>query len=735
MEFHRLDFVEQGIESFEGLSDRAEEHFLVINLQRNKLTNFEDFGTHPYLSELHLQHNRIQSFRGLTKQTSLRTLCLQGCPIAAHPYYRLMALLTIGLCIEVIDGLPITSQERHIAKSLGKRAALAVSYGWLLDLHPRTADDYDGLISEYKRLRRDERQRMQGQRRVSVAMALEDLSKGQQSCGYDATAEQQLEEQQRTITRLARRVALLEGQVAASTEGHVIPMLPPNQPEVTFFDGTLSTSGGLFSAAELSQVDTVSFTRGIQLRHNLSTTQGGLQRVCLQLDHTTLTAQTFLSRGTLVQLPLQALRVRHLKPLTLVVEDDVGGALELLFDTLPLLHTVYKSLFMLSSRPIPPLSAMTQQQLQEIACAAEMRPKPAASIAFSMASGAEPSAPRAASCLEGEPLLKVAAAKATAGSKDSGSASRKPNKNATSSPASGQLDNVEDVPPLPAAFSRLGTDSIAFSVEEGQRSTASEDAAARPSTVVRSNSNIEFISAEPSNKESADANAEATKPTEPPTPTPNPKSKLFANLTVNSSTSSDSVVFQTDGARSDGEDSVAMEEEAKAQATLPPPVAPKKAAAPSLPPSKVPLMPQPGLAVPPRPPARKIQTNTPAVSVPASATRRSVSGVNTPVAVPPPPARGPPSARSLEKSSLNLSAVLRDSKSLHGVGESSIRFRVVDAASEGGAGRGSFEREKLSRESNVSATVASPATTAAAEAARPRVPSRFGALKVDSDSD
>lgn len=752
MEYHRLDLEEQGIESFEGLDGRSQACFLVINLKRNRLTNFEHFGTHPHLTELQLQHNHLQSFRGLTKQASLRVLCLQGCPIAAHPYYRLMALLTVGLGIEAIDGLPVTSQERRIAKTLGRRAALAVSYGWLLDLHPRTVDEYDALIDEYKRLRKDERREMQGRRYISVDSVLVNLRKGKlaSSHGCDATTEQQLEERQRTITRLARRVAQLEGQLTQSAEGHVIPMLPPNQLELTSNGGTLSTPRGLFSATELAQVDTVTFTRGIQMRHNFATIQGdsgGLQRVCLQLDHATLTAQTFLTRDTLVQMPLGTLRVRHLRPTTLVVEDDVGGALGLVFDTLSLLHTVYKALFVLSSRPIPPLSAMTQRQLQEIAQTARRTPHPTAAITFPAATGVRPGTSCASSVEDKHQsknedesdLAPSAGGKATVSSEAS-ALQRPAHVDADSSPASIKLDNVEDVPPLPAAFSPLSAggvaSSIVFSVESSSPAVAGN--AVQSSAVLKSNSNIDFQSVALSNTERVAAGDVATtKPAEASKPASSQRSKLSAKLLIDSSASSDSVVFHTDDAKSDAEDSVVVGEArppASASASTSGAAvaaAATTAAHSSFPLSKAPPVPRLGPAVPPRlPPSRKSQVNTPVLSAPASTTQRSTAGKPMPQAAPP----RPPSTRSGEKSSLN-SSVVCGSKSLLGAGESSITFRVVEDDNSAEAAAAATEEKRADGSLKASVAGATPTATVAVGAPRPRIPARFGALRVDSDSD
>ncbi|KAG5466028.1 hypothetical protein CUR178_00745 [Leishmania enriettii] len=478
MEYHRLDLVDQGVESLEGLAERKDENFVVINLQRNRLTSFEFFGTHPYLTEVRLQHNRIQSFRGLTKQASLKSLHLQGCPVACHPYYRLMALLTIGFGLEDVDGLPIASHERHVASALGKRAALAVSYGWLLDLHPRTNADYDTIIDELRRLRREEHKRMQSGRLLSVKAVLDNLDRMQRRRGYDAAAELQLAERQQIITRLAGRVAQLERMLTASPPAHVLPLLPPSESTVRV-DGNnrASSSSGLLSAAEVALIDKMIFSRGMQLRHNLGTGQGSFERVCLQIDHVALTAESCLSRERLVQLALCSLRVHHVRPLTLVAEDRMGGTVEIRFDSLPLLHTVYKALFFFSARPVPPLSATTQQRaLQEMEQVRHipmnaLAPSGVPTASSTVSEVGQSSLWGSASDRPVEDAQRFARTPAATGSKIE--------RGVSSSKVLSTLDNVADIPPLPAACSRPGVAVRSHSnrsFEATQHSRAAVDA-------------------------------------------------------------------------------------------------------------------------------------------------------------------------------------------------------------------------------------------------------------------
>ncbi|SYZ70559.1 hypothetical_protein [Leishmania braziliensis MHOM/BR/75/M2904] len=471
MVFHRLDLVDQGVESLEGLAERKDENFLVINLQRNRLTSFEFFGTHKYVTEVHFQHNRIQSFRGLTKQVSLKSLHLQGCPVSCHPYYRLMALLTIGFGLEDVDGLPITSHERHVANGLGKRAALAVSYGWLLDLHPRTDAEYDVIINEFRRLRKDEYRRTQNADLLSVKDVLANLDRTQRQCGYNATAELQLAERQQIITRLARRVAQLERLLAVSPPAHVVPLLPPSDDAVgELGNKTVSSSSDLFSAAELALMDSMRFVQGIQLRHNLGTEQSGFQRVCLQVDHTALTAESYLSRVRLVQLPLRSLRVRYARPLTLVAEDQMGGTIELRFDSLPLLQAVYKAVFFFSAYLVPPLSVITQSELQRGESLCHSYPEALTPSVAPMNAFATLEAGPSASChTTSERSVHSAEADALT---PTASGSRMV-RDAPATKRLATLDNVADVPPLPATHPRLSTtrrSHSSFSLESTQQS-------------------------------------------------------------------------------------------------------------------------------------------------------------------------------------------------------------------------------------------------------------------------
>eukprot|EP00759_Apiculatamorpha_spiralis_P024487 PhF_6_TR27913/c0_g1_i1/m.40998 len=143
----------RGLTTFQGfIADQSPVEILYV--EGNAICNFEGLGTQPYLRELHAQNNHITSFAGMTAQRSLQVLNLGGNPVSRHPYYRLMALLTVGASLRVIDGVDVTSTEKDQAIRLGRHAAIAVNCGWLLDGQSHTVEEYASITENLKRARR-----------------------------------------------------------------------------------------------------------------------------------------------------------------------------------------------------------------------------------------------------------------------------------------------------------------------------------------------------------------------------------------------------------------------------------------------------------------------------------------------------------------------------------------------------------------------------------------------------
>lgn len=202
-----LVLVGKGITTFWGIKDAISKPLISIDLRNNGLTSFDHFGTHDHLVELNVENNQISSLLGLTKQRSLKVIKIAGNPIARHPHYRVMLLLTVGFSIATIDGTPVDAADREAARRLGPNAALATSYGWHLDVVPRTPSEFDAIIAEL----RDERRRRNKQARdfVTIPAVLQDLRANIPD--PDANKE---EVQNRALVHLSQRVVQLEQQLA-----------------------------------------------------------------------------------------------------------------------------------------------------------------------------------------------------------------------------------------------------------------------------------------------------------------------------------------------------------------------------------------------------------------------------------------------------------------------------------------------------------------------------------------
>jgi hypothetical protein len=316
-----LDLPGKRITTFLGMKDLSRKAFTSISLPSNKLTSFEHFGTHPNLWELRLESNAITSFLGMTKQRSLETLALAGNPIASNPNYRLMALLTIGFSLKTIDGVKVDAQERETARRLGPNAALAVSYGWLLDLTPRSAAEYDEIIAEVRRERRVTKHSADAPATRTIAAVMsEEASKenmatgggGQQ--GKQGLSAEASELQNKALVHLSNRVAQLERQLmmtelelaqersARADSSHLHRIAAANT--------NTDTVEGM-SLRDIRSTESIHFVGGIVLRTNVElTTQKPTkpeQSVCVVIDRDVVSFRHSFTRARIVDCPLSAI--------------------------------------------------------------------------------------------------------------------------------------------------------------------------------------------------------------------------------------------------------------------------------------------------------------------------------------------------------------------------------------------------------------------------------------------
>ncbi|RNF25765.1 uncharacterized protein Tco025E_01957 [Trypanosoma conorhini] len=351
MEQNCLDLQGLGVSSFWGIKETDAE-YVVIDLRNNALRTFEHFGTHPKLVELRLQNNQIESFMGLTKQPSLAVVDLDGSPIAAHPWYRVMALLVVGFSITAIDGVAVSENEREMARGLGPIAALAVSYGWKLQPGERSPEEYRQIIAECKKARKRALQQQQGPFQT-IALALrQNRSTGallpylslETSIGSDSTAW--------NLELLLARVKKLENLLSEAQD-----KLDVQQARWRDLVDLGQVEG--ITGAELCSARSILFTDGIYLRTNVMASppheRNGQTRGSVMLEGSSLVLLSFMSRVRLAESALCDIKVGYCPPSALRIEGAYGAVFEISFDNALSLWAVYKLLYLRRGMPVPPL--------------------------------------------------------------------------------------------------------------------------------------------------------------------------------------------------------------------------------------------------------------------------------------------------------------------------------------------------------------------------------------------
>lgn len=249
-----------------GLKDAVQgKHLVEFDFHGNELVSFEHFGTNADLRVLHAEDNRITSFLGMTKQKNLEELYLGGNPVALHPHYRVMALLTIGFSLKSVDGRVVEAWEREEARRLGPSAALAVSYGWLLDTNPRSAAEYDAIIVELRKVRKFRQASDSGNVRT-IPMVMAECGGGTSggvSSGLSVTAET-VELQSKALLHFSKRVAQLEYCIRQLQE-QLAEAREQSSSSAPAEGSSVSVTEGCWTATELAAASKVSFESSIQV--------------------------------------------------------------------------------------------------------------------------------------------------------------------------------------------------------------------------------------------------------------------------------------------------------------------------------------------------------------------------------------------------------------------------------------------------------------------------------------
>lgn len=364
----QLQLSSRRITSFFGLKELGKENsYTEIDVRENLLTSFEHFGTHTELRSLHADNNDIESLLGMTKQKSLEHITIRGNPLAKHPHYRLMALLTIGFSLRTIDGERVEPHEREAARKLGPSAALAVSYGWLLDPLPRTAEEYDAIIVELRKARRLRHDAPQAQVRT-VPMALAELVSAQHSNSAAqgthtesslTVTQETVELQSRALLHFSKRVTQLEHHVT-ELQGALMRERAERAREAHARSSCSKEHRqelikGI-SADEIGSIGEIVFTKGLRLRCNVqqksldAATHNNPTPVCIVVSKDSICFQHFFSRNRIAEFPVDDLVSAHFdvaeEPYSMVLQTLHGGVFSVEALDALVLTVVHKLLFL-----------------------------------------------------------------------------------------------------------------------------------------------------------------------------------------------------------------------------------------------------------------------------------------------------------------------------------------------------------------------------------------------------
>ncbi|CBH15909.1 hypothetical protein, conserved, (fragment), partial [Trypanosoma brucei gambiense DAL972] len=347
----RLDARGEKITTFWGIKDQGYD-YVSIDLRDNCLQNFEHFGTHPKLLELRLENNMIESFMGLTRQPSLLVIDLEGNPIAAHPLHRVMVLLAVGFSVTTIDGVPVTTQEYDTARAMGYHAALAVSYGWKLEVGVRSQEEYLQIIEACKKARRKSPAQRGTfktidhaleERRESVIIRVPPNQTSVENSQCFSTMEYE---------RMTERVKHLE-ELLYEAKKELKSQQQQQQHKVD--DVEMSRTDSL-SAAELRCAHSILFTENIRLTTNVTTStheeSSGCVQGALMFERASLVFLTFMSRTRLAEFPLCDLQV-ELHQNVLRIRGNHGSITDVFFGDTRTLRCVHKLIYLRRGCDVP----------------------------------------------------------------------------------------------------------------------------------------------------------------------------------------------------------------------------------------------------------------------------------------------------------------------------------------------------------------------------------------------
>jgi Leucine-rich repeat (LRR) protein len=121
-----------------------------LYLRDSPLTSLQTLPPQPSLKTLIADNSRIENLAGFNTHSRLSSVSLVGTPISETENFRLSVLLCVGPRLSVINGSPVTENERKLAQSYPPIARHLVARGWIVQYPPPSKLDFKYLARQFK---------------------------------------------------------------------------------------------------------------------------------------------------------------------------------------------------------------------------------------------------------------------------------------------------------------------------------------------------------------------------------------------------------------------------------------------------------------------------------------------------------------------------------------------------------------------------------------------------------
>lgn len=146
----------KGVLNFSGiktdnLSRIGNQHALVeLVLNDSSITSFGTLQAQKRLKSIIADNSKVQVLSGLSIQPRLSSVSLRNTPVSKDEYFRVELLVVVGPRLSLINGSPVTPNERRMAQSYPPIARRLVESGWVLQYPPPSKYDFIYLAKQFK---------------------------------------------------------------------------------------------------------------------------------------------------------------------------------------------------------------------------------------------------------------------------------------------------------------------------------------------------------------------------------------------------------------------------------------------------------------------------------------------------------------------------------------------------------------------------------------------------------